>query len=471
MVATEAEDRRAVAEAVSGLARWATDLRWGDVPPQTRKRLGTVVFDVLAANILGATTPAQGAARGAWPRPSGHSPLVGGGACTDAATAAFLNGQATVCLEPDEGHKQAKGHPAAHVFPAVLALAAEQDVTGVGLGRALLVGYEVAARFGRASRLRPGTHPHGNWGVAGAAAGCAALLGLDAEHIAAAIDAGSAMPIAGHFETALEGNPVRDAWIGVANTAGLAAARLAAAGLAHNTGSAAASLGELLGDFDPAALTDDLGDRYAIEGNYFKRHASCSYTHPVADLALQARDALCDPEATPVTVAEQVTTVQVTTHRLAAGLNRTRWQTPLAAMFSVPFVTAAALAEGKVSPAASTVPSSKAPLLASLAGRVEVCEDEQLTRLLPTRRAARVTVSLSDGRSHTGQAPNPVGDADFAPFDRDELATIFADLLGEHAHALHTVDAVAEALATAPSARTLLAPLAESPVKPRTEES
>jgi hypothetical protein len=125
----------------------------------------------------------------------------------------------------------------------VLALAAHRDAPGPDLMAALVVAYEVAARFGRAARLRPRMHPHGSWGVAGAAAGCARLLGLDAGATAAAIDAGSGMPIAGHFGSALDGNPVRDAWMAASNVAGLASARLAAAGEARATGTAAGSLG------------------------------------------------------------------------------------------------------------------------------------------------------------------------------------------------------------------------------------
>ena len=97
------------------------------------------------------------------------------------------------------------------------------------------------------------------------------------------------MPIAGHFASALDGNPVRDAWMSASNLSGLAAARMAAAGIARNTGTAATSLGELLGTFDPAALTAELGERWDVRNGYFKRHASCSFTHPVADAVLELR--------------------------------------------------------------------------------------------------------------------------------------------------------------------------------------
>ncbi|HJP77668.1 MAG TPA: MmgE/PrpD family protein [Pseudonocardiaceae bacterium] len=433
-----------VAHAVRELACWAHGLDWREVPQRVADRLRTVAFDVLTVTAIGARTVEQRAIRAVWPTPPGNAPVIGGGTRTDAATAAFLNAQATVCLELDEGNKYAKGHPAAHCFPAILALAAERDATGADTLAALLVGYEVAARFGRATTLRPGTHPHGNWGVAGAAAGCARLLGLDAEGIAAAIDAGSGLPIAGHFGSALDGNPVRNAWLGAANTAGLAAARLAAAGVARNTGTAALSLGELLGGFDPAQLTDQLGARFDVEHNYFKQHASCSYTHPVADLAIAARAELF-PAASPAEIAERIAEIRVDTHALAAGLDRPSWDSALGAMFSIPFVAAAALLEGVVSPR----PPEQAPELAAVAARVRVAEDAGLTDRLPAHRANRLTVTLADGRSHTSEAENPLGDSDFHPFDRASLTDVLSRHRGPVDAVWRVVDGLSESAAVA----------------------
>ncbi len=447
-----------VTESVSALGAWVSGLRWDTVPAPVAERLGTVLFDVLAANAVGARTEGQRAFRAAWPAPPGHSPVVGGGSLTDPVTAAWLNGPATVCLEMDEGNKYAKGHPAAHVFPAVLALAAELDVRGTDLAAALLAGYEVAARFGRATSLRRGTHPHGNWGVAGAAAGCARLLGLDAERTAAAIDAGSGLPIAGHFDSALDGNPVRDAWMGAANASGIAAARLAVAGSARNTGTAARSLGELLGSFAPQELSEGLGTRFDITGNYFKRHSSCSYTHPVADLLIDARAALFGTRVDAAEIAAATVEIDVQTHALAAGLDRTTWDNQLSAMFSVPFVAATALLHGEVTPRYTALLPADAPEIAKVAERVRLSEDPDLTGKLPDNRAARITVRLADGRTHTAETGNPIGDTDFQPFDRDQLAAIFSGLL-DHS-SLHTTGAVVDGMTTSPSARALLAPLA-----------
>ncbi|MEU8342541.1 MmgE/PrpD family protein [Spirillospora sp. NPDC048832] len=394
--------------ATARLGEWVAGLDVADVPGPVLDRLSLVLLDAIGVTALGAGLPETRALRAAWDAPAGPAPLIGAGRCASVDAAAWLNAVALVCLELDEGNKYAKGHPAAHGFPAVLALAAERDASGADTAAALLAAYEVASRFGRASRLRPGAHPHGSWGVAGAAAGCARLLRLGPDAAAAAIDTGAGLPVAGHFSSATDGNPVRDAWMGASNMSGLAAARMAAAGLARNTGTAALSLGTLLGEFDAAELTGGLGERWDITRGYFKRHASCSFTHPAADAVLGLRGGL-DPS--------RITGVLVETHALGAGLASPEWDNRLSAMFSTPFAVAAALLHGEVAPGADLGD----PALRALARRVRLAEAPDLTARLPDERAARVTVELDDGAVRTREVPNPVGDADHRPLDEGDV--------------------------------------------------
>lgn len=413
------------AEHVTTLGRWCAGLCWDDVPTPVQQRLRLVLLDVLSKTLIGAREPDQARLVAAWTPQDGPAPVVGAHRCTGVESAAWLNATALVGLELDEGHKFAKGHPAAHGFPAVLALAAAQDVEAETLLIALLVAYEVAARFGRATTLRPGLHPHGSWGVTGAAAGCARLLGLDVAATAAAIDAGSAMPIAGHFASALDGNRVRDQWMGAANVSGLAAARMAAAGLAATTGSAAYSLGEALGAFDPQFLTDALGERWEIALGYFKQHAACSFTHPAADAVLELR------AQGQLPAASQVEDVLVETHSLAAGLDSQQWTNRLAAMFSIPFVVAAALVHGHVEPSVSQSEAVNDPTVRALAARVRVVVAPDLDDRLPDERAVRVTIHGA-GRTLRAQRPNPVGDSAFHPFDDAALSSLLDGLLAPH---------------------------------------
>ncbi|GAB2687088.1 MmgE/PrpD family protein [Saccharopolyspora gloriosae] len=410
----------AVRSAVGGLGRWVSELRWPEVPAEVRERLLTVLVDSVAVTALGSRAPEQRALVTAWDPPEGPAPLFGTGRTTSVDAAAWLNAIAAVRLELDDGHRLAAGHPAAHGFPAVLALAARRGASGAELCAALLAAYEVAARFGRATRLRPGTHPHGNWGVTGAAAGCARLLGLGPAETAVAIDAGGGLPVAGPFSAALDGNPVRDAWVGAANQSGLVAARLAASGGGHLTGVAADALGDLLGELDPAVLGAEQGRRWEVLGGYFKQHSSCSFTHAAIDVALSLRQQVGpDPDQ-----------VLVEIHSLGAGLARTDWPTPLAARFSLPYVVATALRRGRVGPAEFAADALADPATAALARRVTVRAAPDLDARLPAERPVRLTVSTSDGRI-VAEAPNPIGDAAHHPFSADDRVRVLGDLLGD----------------------------------------
>ncbi|MFI7426645.1 MmgE/PrpD family protein [Micromonospora sp. NPDC049836] len=407
--------------AVARLGAWAAGLRWADVPDAVRGRLGLVLLDSLGVTVVGARQAEQRALAAAWRPGPGPAPLVGGGATTTVEAAAWLNATALARLELDEGHKYAKGHPAAHGLPAVLALAADLGASGPETMAALLAAYEVAARFGRATTLRAGMHPHGSWGVAGAAAGCARLLGLPGEGVAAAIDAGAGLPVAGHFASALDGNPVRDAWLGASNVSGLAAARMAAAGVARNTGTPAVSLGDVLGRFDPVPLTDGLGSRWEVRLGYFKRHASCSFTHPAADAALLMR-----ADGLPLDAVEEVV---VETHSLAGGLGRTSWDSRLAALFSTPFVVAAALVHGTVDPAVSADGQRDDPRVRALAAKVVLRVAPDLDARLPDERAARLTVRTAGAPPCVLEVPNPVGDAAHHPMAEDDVLALLERLL------------------------------------------
>ncbi|WP_327668884.1 MULTISPECIES: MmgE/PrpD family protein [unclassified Streptomyces] len=451
-------------ERTGDLAHWAARLSWTDVPEAVRERLSLVLLDTFAVTLAGSRTEGQRRIRAAWPQPAGDAPVFGADVLAHVDTAAYLNATALVCSELDEGGKYARGHPAGHTFPPILALAASLGSTGELTARALLVGYEVAARHGRATALHRGVHPHGNWGVTGAAAGCALLLGLPAERIAAAIDTAAGLPVAGHFDSALDGHRVRDAWMGAAAVSGLAAARLAAAGVVRNTGTAALSLGTLLGTFDADALTDRLGEDWQIQHNYFKRHASCSYTHPAADLALQLRDQhLGGREGAQL--GASVAELHIETHALAAPLNRTTWDSSLGAMFSIPYAVATALLDGAVAPATADTTEAERPELFALARKVTVAEDPELTARLPHERATRLTAVLDDGLRVRLEAPHPVGDSDHHPFTARTLSPVLAGLLGGTAEVERLRD-TADNLFTTDDVGPLLRALAAPPPCP-----
>lgn len=405
-------------QAVADLGEWVARLQWADVPDDVRARHELIWADYLTVASAGAQLPEYQALLDVWPLPEGPVPVPGTSVRTAAEQAAWVTGAVGVALEQDEGNKFAKGHPAAHVLPAVLALGIARGSSGSDVAVAAAAGYEVAARFGRATSLGAGVHPHGNWGVAAAAAGCARLLGLDAQATAAAIDHASGMGIAGHFASAVDGNLVRNSWMGAAQVSGIASAYLAAAGSAMNTGTAEPVLGGILGTWDPAPLTEELGQRWDARSNYFKVHAACAFTHPPIDAVVQLRR---DNSELASMSTDAISVIDVDTHYLAAGLAASEPQSRLAAMFSIPYVVAVALRHGQLTPAQHTADMLADRDLRSLAERVNVRHDPAMSERLPAERAARVSITLQDGSVLQAEVPNPIGDSDFAPLGRQDL--------------------------------------------------
>lgn len=447
-------------QAVSQLGSWVAGLKWSDVPANVAERLQLVWADYLTVASAGAQLPEYQSLLNAWPLPHGPVPIPGTQISTTAESGAWVIGTVGVALEQDEGNKFAKGHPAAHVLPAVLALGITSGAAGEECALALAAGYEVAARFGRATTLNAGVHPHGNWGVAAAAAGCAKLLGLDAQATAAAIDHGSGMGIAGHFSSAVDGNLVRNSWMGAAQMSGIASAYLAAAGSAANTGTAADALGKILGTWDPAMLTQQLGERWDVLSNYFKVHAACAFTHPPIDAVIELTANNPELARTPVS---EFASIEVETHYLAAGLADAQPTSRLSAMFSIPYVTAVAIREGQVTPEQHGTDRLLDTDLLALASLVEVRHDSRLSERLPAERAARVRITLTDGTVHETEVPNPIGDSDFAPLNSNDLVAKGERLVDPGL--VRNLWQFAEQLPIAPSVAEIAHLLTHSPLK------
>lgn len=440
---------REVTNALRSLGSFVSQLRWEETPPSIQDRTLLVLYDTLGVAAAGARTSEVARFADRWVT-QGPVPLVGLGRTMATEPSVWINAMAICCLELDEGSKFARGHPAGHVLPAALALGFETAPSGKQWLTAFLAGYEIAARYGRATRLHPGVHPHGNWGSAGAAAAAARLLGLDAEQTAAGLDAASGLVLAAPFESAFTGNLIRNTWMGAAGVAGVVAARMAAAGLARTDDTAAYSLGRILGSFDVEELIADLGVRFEISNGYFKRHAACAYTHSAADAVELLRE--------PWELA-QIVSVDVETYSIASSLNRTEWPSRLAAMFSIPYVVAVMLRDGSFGPAATDAEHRADPQVQALAARVSVRATEEFERRLPERRGARVTVHLADGTARTAEVENPIGAEAHRPLGWREIRSKLAALIG--ASASEDLEAIVRALPEAPQAREPLSVLVE----------
>ncbi|WP_420394328.1 MmgE/PrpD family protein [Acuticoccus sp.] len=417
---------------LSTVAAFAADTPSAALPDEVLERTALILADCIGAIVGGAAEPDVAALTARPGVADGGTALVIGTTRTASpGHAALLNGTAGTTLEMDEGHQFAKGHPGIHVVPAALATASTREVSGRDFLAAIAIGYDVAARVGLASALRPAMHPHGTWGAIGAAVAVQRILGADAAAMREAMNMAASLGLTTSRRTMLEGGTVRNAFAGVSGQMGILVADLLAAGFTGDRDGVGQVFGRVASDrFDPAAMVEELSTRWEVTRNYFKMHSCCRYNHA-------ALDALADIRArTPELDVKSIRRIDVATYALGVELDEPAPANVLAAKFSLPFALATTLVNGSSGVESFTLANVGDPAIRALAARVALVEDPQMTARLPDRRPALVAVSLSDGRTLSAFTETNRGDwtDPYAPAEiRDKFVSLATRLWPERA--------------------------------------
>ncbi|NNK95776.1 MAG: MmgE/PrpD family protein [Desulfobacterales bacterium] len=345
---------------------------------------------------------------------------------TSMPLAAQVNGVTCHAYELDDAHRYATGlHPGATIIPAVLALGEHLSSSWHDLLVAIVAGYEMAGRVGRAinpSHRYRGFHSTGTVASLGAAAACSRLLGLGAEKTAwAAGIAGSSA--GGIFAFLAEGSMNKLLHAGSAALNGVNAALLAQKGFTGPTSVLEGKEGfcrAFSDDYDLQKITRALGGRYEIEDTYFKRHASCGQAFGAIDAILEMREEIKVDQS-------EIRRITVYTFRAAAVLDQKQPDTIRRAKFSIPFVTALALLKGRVGHFDFTTALLQDSDIIALADKVEVLEDEGISSNFPEKRTAVVTLELLDGTIVSRKVDIPRGMPE-NPLSTEELTDKFTEL-------------------------------------------
>jgi len=375
------------------VAAFAAQTETSQISPEVSARAALILADCIGAIVGGAAEP-DVAALAARQHGSGPALLIGTSQTRPVGTAALLNGTAGTTLEMDEGNQFCKGHPGMHTAPAAMAAAAARsDVSGADLLAAIAIGYDVGARVGIATQLRPSMHPHGTWGAICAATAVARLQHAPADQMRHAISLSASLGLSTSRRTMLEGGTVRNVFAGVAGQMGVLAGDMIASGYTGDYDGVAQVFGHVVSDsFDAAAFSDGLGERWEVSRNYFKMHSCCRYNHAALDAlaTLRAASAGLDHSA--------VESVLVETYSLAVELDDPAPKNVLAGKFSVPFAMASALVNGSTGVDSFTMKNVEDPRILDLAQRVKVVEDVAMTARLPHKRPARITLTMKSGQ-------------------------------------------------------------------------
>ena len=389
------------------LSHFITQTRFEDLPKAVVDRTKLIIADSIGAIVGGAAEPeiralasriAQGATQ--------QSTVIGMGLKTDVAQAALLNGSAGTFLEMDEGNQFCKGHPGMHTIPAACAWAQANSVSGSEFIAAVAIGYDIAARVGIASNLRPSVHPHGTWGATGAAVAIGKLANFDQSQVESLVNISSNMCLAASRPTMLEGGTVRNMYTGISGQLGILAHSLVATGFSGESDGLQNVFGNIVSDnFSPVKMVQDIGLRWEVLRNYFKLHSCCRFNHAALDAL-----AIIVSQAKPAVAISQIVRIDVTTYALAAELNNQSPKNTLAAKFSVPFAIATTLLNGSSEVGSFTWAAVNNHAIQALAKKVFVIEAKEMSAKLPDQRPAHVTITLTDGSALKAATQTNKGD-------------------------------------------------------------
>ena len=407
------------------LARYATTLRYEDLPPQVLERARVCLADAVGCAAFGA--------RFSWSQiVLEHAKMTGsGGVCRlpglpgvalHTPQAALALGTFSHAFELDSLRNPSAGvHPGATVALPALAMAQTCRASGKALLTAIVAGTEVMGRIGTATLHSPevrGFHAPGISGPFGSAAACASLLGLDEGATTNAF--GVAGSLGGGllaFAKAGTGGMVKRLHMGRAAEAGVVAVDLARRGFE--------------------------GPATVIEGRFGMLDAYCDKSDPTkltADLGkVWEMERLCiKPYALHVTAQPSVELIRtwMAEHKFAGGdiAGLTIWASPkvvshhsnaepidvMSAQYSTPFTVALAAFHDPANPEVFNADTLKDPRVRELATRVKIVERPQDVATM----GIAMRIELKGGRVLDGKLDQFRGTPE-RPFSRADLKSKF----------------------------------------------
>jgi len=385
-----------------------------DVPAPVVERTKDLFLDWIASAIAGKDAPAvrriQEFAAAMGPQ-QGASEVFVDRRRTSPYFAALINGASSHVVEQDDVHNSSVLHPAAVVFPAVVAAAQAEGKSGAEVLLASIAGYEAGIRIGEflgRSHYRI-FHTTGTVGTLAAAAAVAKLYGLDAEGINQALGSAGTQA-AGLWEFLRDAADSKQLHTAKAAADGLQSAWLARAGFTGARQILEGAQGMAAGmssDADPSRLTDGLGTRWATAETSFKFFASCRHTHPAADAlkAVMQREGLRAEDIASVTAHVHQGAIDVlgpvvnpvTIHQAKFSMGTVLGLVAVHAHAGLGEFEDHALQDAKV---------------AAFREKVEMALDDEINAAYPRQWIGRVTVRTTDGRTLQGRVDVPKGDPD-----------------------------------------------------------
>jgi 2-methylcitrate dehydratase PrpD len=390
------------------VAGYVTSIEWRDIPPVTVATAKKLLLDGIGCLLVGTRGEPGKLAERAMARMNGGagcSTIIISGRRVSPRDAAFVNGITLYSVGVNDIHKPSRSHPGGCVIPAILAAGEWLKSAGPDMIAAMVAGYDVMGRLGRAmlpTHHNRGFHPTGTFGTFGAAAAVGRLLRLNKKQMSSALGiAGSQAAGLRAFQT--DGSLTMIFHAGRAAQNGIESALLAQEGftgphtvLEDAKGFAAATSD----DYKLETITSQLGSKFEVDATSFRPYYGCTLTIAAsgATAVIMKRNLQRH--------AEDVSDITVRCHpRIVEGADDVDPQTMLAARLSIQFNIALVIVRGDVLVGDITEHDLWHPYIRQLLPLVKFETD---AGMMPY--SSVVTVRFKDGAEERAEMISPKGD-------------------------------------------------------------
>ena len=414
------------------LADFVYDLQYEKIPADAVKEAKRFLLDSIGC-ALAAVHLEEMQAFQRYLEKLGGSPqatVIGSGLRTDPASAALMNCLLTRALDYNDIYwEQDPSHPS-DMIGAALACAEAFNQNGKRALIAILVAYELEMRLCHAAH--PGIREVG-WHHASLTQFVSPLvagkcMGLSREQLVAAVGISGSS----HFTL---GGVVAGHLTHMKNMADPLAAQAGVhAGLMANEGikgpvevfEGKEGLFEVLNNvtWKPEEIVRDLGEEFIIQRCGYKAYPTEALTHQPISAAIQ----VCQENDLQ---SENISSILVETTTRGADIlsdpSKFNPQTKETADHSLPYVIAVAVADRQVLPVSFAEEKLFDPVIRDLLTKISVVADEEIDRLFPGVKRARVKITTKNGTSFQAQVDHAKGSPENPMSDAEIIAKFRAN--------------------------------------------
>jgi len=358
-----------------------------------------------------------------------ESTILGVNKKVPSVNAALANGINAHSMDLDDGHRKALGHPGVSVIPAALAVGESIGCNGKVLLTAIVVGYEVFIRIGKAVNpylFSRGFHTTGVCGTLAAASATAKVLSLNKEETISALGIAGTQ-CAGLLAVTHSGQMMKPLNAGKAAQNGVLSALISKEGAIGSLKILEGKDGfvqAFSGNCDYALILDDLDKNFELKGCYKKFYPSCRHTHAAIDAALYLKKK-------ENIIPENIKEIKVTTYPAALKLTQKEKmpEDEAGTRFNLAFAVSLALVKGNAGINEFSAENVKDQQISDLFNKVKLISDSSFESKENNIRGAEVEIVSKDNTRLKKRVLLPKGEPE-NPATEQELYDKYYSCIG-----------------------------------------